>query len=72
MLHYEKGCNVNNSDEINFQDSSKKIVEEYSQLPSTVSIHLSTLLPSLTKIFDDLPMNLDKPAKGPVLAYTFN
>ena len=47
-------------------------MEEYSQLPGTITAHLSTLVPELTKVFDSLPLTLDKPTKPPTMSYTFN
>ncbi len=41
-------------------DSSQKLVEEFSNIPSAVSVHLSTVLPTITKLFDSLPINVKK------------
>lgn len=59
-------------DKIDFLDSSRKIVEEYSQIPDTVSVHLATLVPELTKIFDSLPLSIQKTIKTPPINYTFD
>lgn len=55
---------MSNLEEISFLENSKKIVEEYSQLPNIVNIHLTTMIPSLTKILDSLPLSIDKPKKA--------
>lgn len=61
-------------DKVEFYDSCRKIVEDYANLPGTVTAHLSTLIPELTKIFDSLPLSVDKSksAKAPKLSYTFS
>lgn len=68
LLHYDDGKTT-------FLDNSKKLVEDYANLPGAVTAHLSTLIPELTKIFDSLPLNVQSSSstsKVASIAYTFS
>ena len=56
-------------------ETAKQIVEEYSQLPNIISIHLNALVPHVVKSLDSLPLTFTKTKKpAPVgkISYTFN
>lgn len=61
-------------EKVEFYDNCKKMVEKYANLPGAVTVHLSTLVPELTKVFDSLPLSLDTSTstKAPKLNYTFS
>ena len=45
---------------INTIDNSRKLLDEFSNLPSAMSVHLATMVPELSKLFDSLPIKVKK------------
>jgi hypothetical protein len=41
-------------------DSSKNLVDLYATTASTLSVHLSAIVPEITKIFNALPLKVNK------------